>query len=1118
MPFTQTISVILNGGTNMRLGLTDGKQIEDKVVLKITKLNEDISGNDDKASKAENVKFYIQSTSGKNTGYVVQNGEEVSFVSSKSKATVFTTGSNGSFQAILPTGNTYKVIESENPSTRHTENIISAKFITQASTNAKITLNKNSSTGYKDNITITGMEAGFYDVQLIDDRTSGTPSGSTTRYIKGIVWIEKSNSAGKNNYTNQVYSSSEDYVLRGATVQLVKKSNNTVYTSSTTGSDGKYSLSYKSIDISQYYVRIKVSDSCRVYKNGSIAKDDDRNEIKFNSNAYVKVASQYDQDNGCKFMDYQSKAATTFTGTISDDSGSDTTTEEKDTAEDKYGLSGIYNNGQINNVNLGLKEISTSEKIEQVVKKAVITVNGYQYTYNYNTSGNNTSYGTNTITVNWQGKVGINAYTRDIYPSDIQAVSQNASEMEVKITYTIIITNLTKSSDYSPETDNSDGFYDSITCHEDYLVVSSGNLRNEFDSARYELSDSNWTSVSSTEAKYRGTINVEEDGKKKVDITFKVKNEAIKKILNHDYVVEDSPTKASMTAYHKWHEYLTWTVEKETDEGTEYITKHKTKNHTTESKYCEGTAPYFAFKLGDKNRTITGTVFEDEDNNTSDHELLGNGKYTSSRNEVENVKVELLKKSNGAKATLYYENGTTREAITYTDSSGGYEFKGIIPGEYYVRYTYGDGSQVIDDGTKVYASQFKSTIITRNNPAYDGDSGGEWYLYNRGEGYSLAIDNINDRKFQNSMNSTYGYGSYYEGLNNSKNKDVITADTSIFDVAVEFSTYSSDNWNISYPSFDDMNFGIIKMPVVSLNVYKTITHVTITLSNGQVITTGNPTSNISYISVLDDNDGFGFGRSGYVKGELDTQYLYGSTLQITYDIEVLNTSDINYKTEAYYKYGIKGTKEQEYTVFVDQVLDYLDPKLTYLYCEKRDLEIEDFDATNSGLQQKSVSSFVQASRDNANDEAFPSNERNFEKVLDIRTTDSNRELNTYHSTYTENQTNSSVTIISVTASKLLSTEDDDLEFKNVAEIVKITTDKDGNGNICRFMAPTASFEKTSDRDDEYRSDYRSDTTDVATITITPPTGISGNVIIFISIGIGLIIVAAGVIIIKKKIL
>ena len=37
--------------------------------------------------------------------------------------------------------------------------------------------------------------------------------------------------------------------------------------------------------------------------------------------------------------------------------------------------------------------------------------------------------------------------------------------------------------------------------------------------------------------------------------------------------------------------------------------------------------------------------------------------------------------------------------------------------------------------------------------------------------------------------------------------------------------------------------------------------------------------------------------------EVDNELLYGSTLEITYEIFVTNESETNYLTKAYYKYG-----------------------------------------------------------------------------------------------------------------------------------------------------------------------------------------------------------------------
>lgn len=1149
MPYTQTVKINLSGGTATRIGMID-KIEEDGRILKILKKNGESVG--------EGVEFNIQyMTSGANVNkYVLKDkdtGEVSGFVSSKvdnsTSTTTFKTDENGELQVALPEEGTYKIIETKNPNTNYTTTILNAEIKSKpADSTATITKSSNYAT-------ITNIKSGTYVVEITDKPDGSTGGSSIT--LKGYVFVD--GDLGKNNKPDGIYQSGTDKPIKGARAYLVRKSNGQVVDqSSLTGDSGYYSIttSVGTSNLKNYYIKVDCT-------NGKI-KDDEGNWTSLDYNSYAKTKSNYSNSQGCKFVEYSKGIGKTYYGTNA-------------TSESGYGLTKTRSS----NINLGLVKTESEEYVDQTISQVNIRVNdkNYKYYYGQNGSGGALSEAKSAPTVNWQGN-SVNAYSRDVYPSDISAYKDGTTDMKVQVTYAITIRNETEDDDYefdweekSTEIEESEdpGEYETNIvdeyCKEDYLKVSS--LQEEFDTSMYTLSSSLLTndsqvrtdqsswSASGNTATYSKEIKLKKKGSTTDTairyVTFDMKKDAITAILdlanNPNGIKEYSRTTAITTSNHGWSNHIDWEdrywIEASGSvEDGDYEPAHWSSwsdQYTGESEGTRQTgyavhmaeAPYCIFKLPDseKERTISGNVFEDTDEDISDHELLGSG-VNEWENGVGNVEVTLYeRKSNGTygNAVLYHRSNSspyyTKDTTNYktrTDSNGNYSFSGLVAGDYYIVYTYGDGTQVISDGTKVYSSQFKSTIVTdptvKSKLKSSSGEGEKWYIGITDT--SFAVDNISEREYDN---NTYLYGSLYEGARNDGSNRNINARTPEFEVGIEFTSNETLKDNNSVTSYDEMDFGIIKMPVISLNIYKTISHVTITLSNGQVITTGDPRDSINYISVLDEDDDFGFGRSSYVKGELDTQYLYGSTLQIKYDINILNTSDVNYRTKNYYKYGEKGTANQEYTVFIDKVLDYLDPNLTYLYCEERDVFIDGYNPTESGLSQSTISYVggLDASVENAENES----ERDFSaagsKVLEIniKSDDERRELYTVHSPEDDNKDKSSLTVISVTASKLLSTEDDDLEFKNLAEIVKITTDKDEHGEIgSRFMAPTASFETTSTRDIGYRSDYRSDTTDVATITITPPTGLLENAIIFISIGIGLIIIATGVIIIKKRIL
>lgn len=1146
MPYTQTITHYLKRTTENIITIEDTTEVS----LTIHKKNTSNLSNESTYTDAENVKFKIKSISGKNDGkFVTKNNDKIGF---GNEAYEFITEQDGKFNVSLPEGD-YQIIEVSNPNCN--KNIRKTDIITKPNnSNVKIeTENQN-----RDRVKIVNLTKGAYEILLVD--YEGTSSGSNSYYISGTVFVD--NSAGKNNQLG-IYGN-EDIVIKDARVQIVNKNNeNSIAGSGNTGEDGTYKIKVNdNIDISNYYVKVD-------FKNAKI-KNDIQGWSSLEYKSYVRTSSVFNSREGSKAVEYIEGIGKTYFGNDEEIEREKGLTYLKDN---------YYDNKTIYGANMGIRKLSETEYMDQTISKVEIEANGKRYTYYYGENGN-VPEAKDAPTVNWQGTDIEKTFSRNIYPSDISAFEAGRIGMSVKITYKITIRNLANDNTwgfdwdireeeltYTKENSKGEYFRSEATghfCREDSMNVIS--VTDEFDTTIYKLADNdNWKiSGNGNIAVYTGNIKpMEKAGKddtRTIYITFEVKDEKIKEILNTKGIKENSRTTANAKVTHNWSNHINYRTQSRRwisasgskKDGT-YVEAHwgewsSWNNQTEDGNTADKTgdkgkrtfdssagpaeAPYCIFKLpNNKERTISGNVYEDINVKESTHELIGNGEYDNEKG-IENVTVE-LHNMDGSLATLYSIYDSDTRNIIETGNDGSYTFTGVVAGDYYIVYKYGNGDQYIE-GKKVYSSQYKSTIVQSKKYNYiEDDSGGNWYI---GSGdTSKAVDKISDRE---DNNNTYNYSSLYSGVNSNENNHsnkLIEARTPTFSTGIEFTKVESSYYNKNeefgtVPSYNEMNFGIIKMPVVSVNIYNTISYVTMTLSNGQVITQGDPsgTTNIQYVSTLDENDTpYGYGRGGYVKVEIDTNYLYGSTLEVTYDLKVLNNSDLNYKTEKYYYYGEHGKTSDEYTVSIDRILYYIDPAMTYMYSTKENIEIEGYSET-SDKKLESMSPVNNASKVNAGREIT----KEPKEMLDINLK-TNKEIHTYYSK--DEKTSKVINVLSVTTSKLLSTEDDDLEFKNYAEVVKITTDKDGNGNICRFMAPTASFEsaainvlgssedKLSDiiknsRNSLYRRDYRSITTDVATITVTPPTGLKENLIIFISIGIGLIVFVGGVIIIKKKVL
>ena len=104
---------------------------------------------------------------------------------------------------------------------------------------------------------------------------------------------------------------------------------------------------------------------------------------------------------------------------------------------------------------------------------------------------------------------------------------------------------------------------------------------------------------------------------------------------------------------------------------------------------------------------------------------------------------------------------------------------------------------------------------------------------------------------------------------------------------------------------------------------------------------------------------------------------------------------------------------------------------------------------------------------------------------------------------------------SMVVSKLLSTSTDDLTYENDIEIIELKGRKT-NDSIPGNYNPT-----TNESYDPYTDTYTGDELDddEVEITITPPTGETKLYWMYVVIGIStLIVIGAGVVIIKKKVL
>lgn len=570
-------------------------------------------------------------------------------------------------------------------------------------------------------------------------------------------------------------------------------------------------------------------------------------------------------------------------------------------------------------------------------------------------------------------------------------------------------------------------------------------------------------------------------------------------------------------------------------------------------------APRFQIKRNpDGNKQISGIVFEDSINGDykrnelmTEKERKGNGQYDTGENGVENVKVELVTYDGNQPVKLYTLDGANvkiENAIGMTGADGAYNFDGLVPGEYYLRYTYGnfEGKQTKIGNIDVTTENYKSTIvdegrfrtlledINNGNPSKGIDKNNElayWYdhINNLGDSkLSSAVDSAEKRQAITEYLNTIDYKKetgYIEG--NAENKDLyyMNAYSGIMSFAIEDKNNQETEYDnqgyINGPRNYEVKFGIIERPRQSLQVKKEISNMSLTLANGHVLAQGDPRNDtINYVTYPEGNR---------LKIEIDSELIQGSNLVLDYEITVKNNSELDYNTTEYYRYGkVNGSHPIDLSYVI---ADYGDEELTFNdYVDDKVKEsVEDYN--NTGMDGKNKWQLL------GKDWNLSSNAN---ELAGIPIWD-----DVYNSIKTRNNiliANSNISIkpgdistLHLRGKKLLSSmTDKDTVFDNHVELIQVTNP------IGRFYGNTYNTEGKVNRVSSSNGEWKYETpgnynltkvgnTDCknegdnnayirAQSTIVPPLG-ETNIAIYVAVGFGsLLILAGGIILIKKKIL
>ena len=770
---------------------------------------------------------------------------------------------------------------------------------------------------------------------------------------------------------------------------------------------------------------------------------------------------------------------------------------------------------EIGKINLGIYKRQQSDmKIATDLKDIGLTFNGYNHTYTYNKrtakqgidifselqKWNKTDVQNDQYPRNYETSIYKNYAYASASEGDKNGYGKidDKNKLKMYLNYKIEIKN--SSSVYMSANEIARYYNDTLTYSSSYYLDKNGN---KHDITWNEKADANgYKQIRTTGL---SNVKIEPGSSLTVYLTLQIKDDIIKEFGLGSRIEAIGQGVTEITSYSNY-----------TSDGKYYaaIDKNSAPDNIKLgdiNTYEDDTdsAPELKITLKEP-KTISGYVFEDKtsDDLLTNQERKGNGKFDNGENTVGNVKVELIEQKNGKEEKAYiYPNAASElnfnavlatTETNETDNKGYYEFVGVVPGMYYIKYTYSNGS-VVYKGTnevKVSTQDYKSTIISSKTlrDAY-GDTeednlgsvknNDRWYQDTNIETYSTAVDDYATRK---SINNTYStiIASKKVDYDNGVGQQEMTARTLNMNMAIENYNNEVTNMNENRTSlYKNLDFGIAIRPRQSLKLDKKVTYIKLTLSGGDTVAEGNP-SNENELKTMNYVT---YPKGGKLKIEADDEIIQGATLEINYTIYVTNNSEKDYNNVAYYRYGTK--KDNPVKLSINTIVDYIDQKVPTTYTNV---------AKSSGGWYVSTDQQI---KDLTTKKAY----NDVKSRKNILLSDCNKTISIGETMATE----------PVEASKVMASSED-VDIKNYAEVVKVSN------SVGRFYGGIVNSKWVNmtpgnlqvSSDTAIKNSHELDD-DGVNVVVVPSTG--DNTIIYYILGITCLgIIVCGIVLIKKLVL
>lgn len=863
--------------------------------------------------------------------------------------------------------------------------------------------------------TVTDDEFKAGEVTLINHELVLNIKDIPIMNLGGIVWTEKIKTGKEQPDINNTYSESDDEALGGVTVRLLDENDKTVATTKTAEKDGQ-EVTYLNnlgkegtVKLKQgQYLFTKLDDGTNYIPVGTDYKVEiDYDGITYNplinpdtsmlyknkednKGVFSKITSEEDHGlaDGTKTIfgtenETQSKTngGYTINYTLQDEENIpdkaiysnvekdgkqafvtarsekylQKTDDWKTTWKDNNGVGEINLDSYAFDINFGLYKKFFDLNLGTDVDSAEIEINGQKtaYTYDQILDGMLDKDLKEKLYKTTDDKVDYNLYLAysDYYyriddykvPGDTNSLGQpygealpnkkdKNTELQVYVTYALQINN--QSTQH-----NATGVKVKYSYDEGYEYVGDveGTVNDEKNKI-LTISNINLVPGESKKITLKFKVRKNEDG------TFFKKPSDTSKYTNVAEIVEYSTTEGRL-------------VDADSAPGNTFLGENKpTTRREDDTDTANGIV--ITFKKNAE-RSISGKVFNTNGNNVSDVIVQLIELVEINNKQYEYIWQETVAGSNTVKTTdrNRYPGKSYSFKVDDMNKAGEYKFtQGIIPGNYIVRFIYGDGTYFDESiESKDATEESKNNIKTYNGEDYkstyvDYNYNAEWYN-------NISLDGENSKAVDNEARrlKVMSYAVDVDGTKGAElallSKSIGTDDEKLkavlentwmcaetLKIKVPVDTDVKDNTSdttevgngssptISNTQFNNVNFGLMERPKTKLVLEKHITGLTVKPVASGVNLIANATADINkildqgegdQIQLEGQRDGLSATKSGRTNRGLwylqtdTTELAQGADAYITYTYVIRNEGDIDYLNKNLISY-YKAVKAEEY--------------------------------------------------------------------------------------------------------------------------------------------------------------------------------------------------------------